>query len=26
LFRKRVNGNWKVIGRRVFDPKEVYKK
>jgi len=25
FFRKRANGNWKVIARRVFDPKEVYK-
>ena len=26
FFRKKVNGNWKVMGKRVFDPKEVYKK
>jgi phosphoribosyl-AMP cyclohydrolase len=26
FFRKRANGNWKVIAKRVFDPKEVYKK
>jgi phosphoribosyl-AMP cyclohydrolase len=26
FFRKRANGNWNVIGQRVFDPKEVYKK
>jgi len=26
FYRKRANGNWKVIAKRVFDPKEVYKK
>jgi len=26
FFRKKANANWKVIGKRVFDPKEVYKK
>jgi phosphoribosyl-AMP cyclohydrolase len=26
FFRKRGNGDWKVIAERVFDPKEVYKK
>jgi phosphoribosyl-AMP cyclohydrolase len=26
FFRKQDNGDWKVIGERVFDPKEVYKK
>jgi phosphoribosyl-AMP cyclohydrolase len=26
FFRKRINGNWKTIAKRVFDPKEVYKK
>ncbi|HTN70295.1 MAG TPA: phosphoribosyl-AMP cyclohydrolase, partial [Methylomirabilota bacterium] len=26
FFRKRANGNWKVVAKRVFDPKEVYKK
>src|SRR6266540_1695477 len=26
FFRKRANGDWKVIAERVFDPKEVYKK
>jgi phosphoribosyl-AMP cyclohydrolase len=26
FFRKRADGDWKVIAERVFDPKEVYKK
>ena len=26
FFRKRADGEWNVIGERVFDPKEVYKK
>ncbi|HSK28756.1 MAG TPA: phosphoribosyl-AMP cyclohydrolase [Candidatus Limnocylindria bacterium] len=26
FFRQRADGDWKVIGQRVFDPKEVYKK
>jgi phosphoribosyl-AMP cyclohydrolase len=26
FFRKRANGNWKLAARRVFNPKEVYKK
>jgi phosphoribosyl-AMP cyclohydrolase len=26
FFRKRADGDWKVIAERIFDPKEVYKK
>ncbi len=26
FFREATNGEWEVIGKRVFDPKEVYKK
>jgi phosphoribosyl-AMP cyclohydrolase len=26
FYRKRTNGNWKIVAKRVFDPKEVYKK
>ncbi|HSE91023.1 MAG TPA: phosphoribosyl-AMP cyclohydrolase, partial [Candidatus Binatia bacterium] len=26
FYRKRANDNWKVVSKRVFDPKEVYKK
>jgi phosphoribosyl-AMP cyclohydrolase len=26
FFRKRANGNWKTVAKRVFDPKEVYQK
>ena len=26
FYRKSANGNWKVVAKRVFDPREVYKK